>query len=112
MADNDTLEESDGGRQQMEIWREEREKAEKQRLGRWTDSLMVAAAVIMPLLGMVWCAVLCLFAEGKEDEMAAIHDRRRGLTFLGWALLGCILWLLLRPLWIDVLFGGAFRLPR
>lgn len=72
---------------------------------------MAVAAVIVPLLGVVWCAVLCLFAEGKEDEMEAIRDRHKGLILLGWALLGCILWLLLRPLWAAVLFGRAFRLP-
>ena len=105
MSDNDTLEESDGGKQRLEVWKEERERAERLRLGRWTEGLMVAAAVIVPLLGVVWCAVLCLFAEGKEDEMEAIRDRHKGLTFLGWALLGCILWLLLQPLWIDVLIG-------
>ena len=101
MTDNDTLEESDGGKQRLEVWKEERERAERLRLGRWTRSLMTVVAVLLPWVGFIWGTVICL--RNEPDE------RSRGLQFLGWALLGTILW---AAIFDQTGFGGLFPIWR
>jgi len=87
--------------ERLRVWREEREQQAQEKLLRWTKSLTKAAACLVPMLGVVWCAVLCLWAEGRDDPAEAARDREKGLRYLVWALLGCMIWLLIWRLWAD-----------
>ena len=81
-------------------WREERQQREAQRLDKWTKSLTAAVACVIPLVGLIWCIVLGLWAE-REDEAIAARTRYRALYYLTWALLGCIIWAVIWRIWAD-----------
>ena len=94
-------EDQDKRRERQEEWREERRQLEEAKLYKWTKTLTIAAACVVPLLGLVWCAVLCLWAENQETNTEIAASREKGLRYLAWAILGSVIWLIVWRLWGD-----------
>ena len=98
---SDETETPDERTERVEEWRRQQTQREAARVDRWTRSLMTVVAVLLPWVGFIWGTVISL--RNEPDE------RSRGLQFLGWALLGTILW---AAIFDQTGFGGLFPIWR
>jgi len=107
---NDDVTKQHNDRDRYNDWRESRQLEEQERLNKWGQALTYVAACVVPLLGLVWGGVLCLRADSRDPTTEQdLHDRLAGLRYLGWALLGCVVYLVLWRLWADELAGFMAR---
>jgi len=83
--------EAESSRTRLDVWRAERQETEQKWQRRLLEWLQAALAVFCPPMGLGWAWWYLL------DE-ADLPRRLRGAWLVGWALLGIVVWLVLRQL--------------
>ncbi|MEA3404063.1 MAG: tetratricopeptide repeat protein [Armatimonadota bacterium] len=89
---------------ELEKWRNARRREEVERLNVWAQALTYGIAFLIPLLGVIWGGALRLRAEGSELSEQRLDDRLTALRYIGWALLGTLVYWVVWKVWgYDIL---------
>jgi len=98
--DNETERENE--RAALDDWRRDRKMREHAMLECWLGRGQAALAILVPLIGFLWAAWFW-GAEAQERRLQAAR-------LAGWALLGCVVWVVVWHLWPEA-FGNVLLGP-